>query len=136
MVRAHPPAVTPEPGEPDGFTLPRHARIHSGREIRSVMRRGKRWRTDHLDVFSAPSPSSFPRLGLVVPKHRHRIVDRNLLKRRLREIGRIELLPRLRNAGLAADVLIRARPPAYGVGFPVLRDEIIQWVEDELCAAS
>lgn len=136
MVRAHPPAVTPRPGEPDGFTLPRRARIHSGSEIRSVMRRGKRWKTEHLDVFSAPSPSSFPRLGLVVPKHRHRIVDRNLLKRRLREIGRIELLPRLRNAGLELDVLIRTRPGAYAADFHVLRDEIIQWVEEELCAAS
>ena len=60
-------------------------------------------------------------------------MDRNLLKRRLREIGRIELLPRLRNAGVGADVLIRTRPGAYRADFRVLREEIIRWVEDELC---
>ncbi len=74
-------------------------------------------------------PVAFPRLGVVVPKHRHRIVERNQVKRRLREIGRMELLPALRDAGLARDVLLRARPEAYGVAYVDLRDELGAWVE-------
>lgn len=94
-----------------------------------MFRRGERHRTRHLDVFVGVSPVAFPRLGVVVPKHRHRIVERNQVKRRLREIGRMELLPALRAAGLARDVLLRARPEAYGVAHADLRDELGAWVE-------
>jgi ribonuclease P protein component len=66
---------------------------------------------------------------LVVPRHRHRIVDRNVLKRRLREVLRREVLPRLRNRPVAADVLVRARREAYDAGFDALREELITWVE-------
>jgi len=80
-------------------------------------------------VFVGVSPVAFPRLGVVVPKHRHGIVERNQVKRRLREIGRMELLPALRDAGLAQDVLLRARPEAYGVSHAALREELGVWVE-------
>jgi ribonuclease P protein component len=66
---------------------------------------------------------------LVVPRHRRRIVDRNLLKRRLREVLRREVLPRLRNREPAVDVLIRARREAYDAGYGALRAELIDWVE-------
>lgn len=100
------------------------------------MNRGNRKRTRHTDVFYAASPESYPRFGLVVPKHRHTNVERNLVKRRLREIGRVEILPRLRSAGRNLDVLIRARSEAYDAPFHVLRDQLVRWVEDETCAAS
>ena len=48
----------------------------------------------------------------MVPKHRHAIVARNRLKRRLREIVRTELLPRLDTGGVSVDVLVRARAAA------------------------
>jgi len=64
-----------------------------------------------------------------VPKHGHEIVERNTLKRRLREIGRVELLPRLRSADAEADVLIRARKEAYDSDFNQLRSELIDFVE-------
>jgi ribonuclease P protein component len=80
-------------------------------------------------VFVGVSPVAFPRLGVVVPKHRHKIVERNQVKRRLRDIGRTELLPALRNAGLTQDVLLRARPEAYGAAYAELRDELGAWVE-------
>jgi ribonuclease P protein component len=93
------------------------------------MRRGKRKRTSHLDVFFEASPVSRSRLGLVVPKHRHRIVDRNLLKRRIREVGRTHILPRLGESGLAMDVLIRARAEAYRATFAELRTELEEATE-------
>lgn len=116
-----------------GENLPRGDRIRRGNEIRDLLGRGKRTRTSHLDVFHAASPVSRPRWGAVVPKHRHDIVERNLLKRRLREIGRREVLPRLRAAGRMLDVMVRARPQAYGASFPALRDEIIA-VTEALCS--
>lgn len=66
---------------------------------------------------------------MIVPKHGRRIVDRNLLKRRLREIGRRDLLPRLAQANAGADVLVRARRTAYGVEYEVLRSELLETLE-------
>ena len=109
--------------------LPRGARIRLGSEIRELLERGKRKRTRHLDVFFAASPVSHSRLGLVVPKHGHTIVDRNLVKRRLREIGRREALPTLNERGRPADILLRAKRSAYGADYAVLRDEVMNAVE-------
>jgi ribonuclease P protein component len=119
------------PGQEVGaeFRLSRARRVRRGPEIRELFRRGKRGRTSHLDVFVSASPVSFPRLGVVVPKHRHSIVERNLLRRRLREIGRIEILPRLREAGLHVDVLVRARKEGYDAGYEQLRDELVRYAE-------
>jgi len=69
----------------------------------------------------------------VVPKHRHEIVERNRVKRRLREAGRTVVLPALRNSGLALDVLVRARPEAYQAVYDDLRQELLALVE-ELCS--
>lgn len=59
-------------------------------------------------------------MGIIVPKHRHSAVDRNTLKRRLREIARLDMLPALP----PADVVIRARREAYDASFGALRDEL------------
>ncbi len=120
-------------GERQGFSLPRRARITSSDEIRALFRRGKRSKTRHLDAFVSPSPAPFARLGVVVPKHKRTIVKRNLVKRRLRDLGRTVVLPALRNRGLALDVLFRARPEAYGASFADLRDEVAALTE-ELCS--
>jgi ribonuclease P protein component len=116
-----------------GFGLPRESRIARSAEIRLLFQRGKRRKTRHLDAFVSPSPAAFPRLGVVVPKHKHTIVERNLVRRRLREIGRTVVLPALRNSGAALDVLVRARPEAYAAPFAQLRDELATLVE-ELCS--
>ncbi|MBV9773156.1 MAG: ribonuclease P protein component [Gemmatimonadetes bacterium] len=122
-------------GENDGFGFPRAARITAPDEIREVFRRGKRRRTRHLDAFVSPSPVAHPRLGVVVPKHKHGSVERNLVKRRLREIGRTLLLPALRGAGAPLDLMLRARPEAYRASFAELRDELRALVE-ELCSGA
>ncbi|HEX2201984.1 MAG TPA: ribonuclease P protein component [Longimicrobium sp.] len=119
--------------EPPGQRLPRAARITASAEIRTIFKRGKRRRTRHLDAFVSPSPFAFPRLGVVVPKHKHTIVERNLVKRRLREIGRTVLLPALGNSGRALDVLLRARPEAYDAPYAALLDEL-RALTEELCS--
>ncbi|HEX6924009.1 MAG TPA: ribonuclease P protein component [Longimicrobiaceae bacterium] len=123
------------PGGRKGFGLPRIARITASGEIRALFRRGKRKRTRHLDVFVSTSPVSHSRLGLVVPKHKQTAVRRNRLKRRLREAGRRELLPRLDAGGCTFDVLIRARPEAYVASYESLRTEMVRLAE-ELCSSA
>ena len=60
------------------------------------------------------------RVGLIVPRYRHTAVARNQLKRRLRELTRLQLLP----TRLPVDVVIRARPEAYDVEFDHLRADV------------
>ena len=117
-----------------GQRLPRASRVRRSVEVRELLMRGKRERTTHLDVFFAASPVARPRLGVLVPKHRHEIVERNCLKRRLRELGRTRVLPALRSAGRSMDVMVRARAEAYDASFAELRDEL-DLMTEELCSA-
>jgi ribonuclease P protein component len=57
---------------------------------------------------------------VIVPRHGHSAVDRNKLKRRLREIVRVQLLPQLP----AVDLVIRARPSAYEQSFAAIATEL------------
>ena len=66
---------------------------------------------------------------MVVPRHRRTVVDRNRLKRRLREVLRRDVLPAIRNRGIAADVLVRARSEAYEASYAELRNELMSWLE-------
>ena len=50
-------------------------------------------------------------------------MDRNRLKRRLRELARLRLLPTLAGA-TPADVVVRILPPAYGAPFPALAADV------------
>ncbi len=126
-------AAGPGPGRTGEVRFPRSVRISQTRDIRSLLRRGTRKKTPNLDVFFLSSPASRSRWGIIVPKHRHSIVQRNRVKRRLREIGRTQVLPRLREEGLALDVLVRARREAYAAGFRTLRAEL-QAVTEDLCS--
>lgn len=125
--------VRPGAGAPGRFRLPPSSRITRTREIRALLHRGKRKKTSHLDVFFLSSGGSAPRLGLVVPKHRQSGVDRNRVKRRLREIGRREVLPRMRDAGQSGDLLVRARREAYEASYQQLRRELIE-IAEEICS--
>ena len=131
MVAAHSAAGTGQGG--GEFRLPRSRRIHKARDIRSLLRDGSRKKTPSLDVFFLSSSGPGNRWGMIVPKHRHSIVERNRVKRRLREIGRTRVLPRLTEQGMTLDVLVRARREAYGVGFRTLKDEL-QSVTEDLCS--
>lgn len=60
-------------------------------------------------------------------------MDRNRIKRRLREIGRRAILPALTDQGFALDVLVRARREAYAATFEALDGEFRRAVE-ALCS--
>jgi ribonuclease P protein component len=76
--------------------------------------------TERLEARASASLLLHPRAGVVVPKHRHNIVERNRVKRRLRELVRIKLLPGLQRI----DVLIRAKPEAYDSSFAQLAGDV------------
>lgn len=107
-----------------GFGFPRRNRLTRGLDLQTVIREGKRIRTVHLDVRALASPLAHSRIGVVVPRHRHSAVDRNQLKRRLRELVRIELLPKLSDRP-STDIAIRARRESYAAEFASLRDDIM-----------
>jgi len=71
------------------------------------------------------SPLSHPRVGVVVPKHGRTTVDRNQLRRRLRELLRLYVLP----AVPPADLVIRVRDNAYAASFADLRSQLLQAVQ-------
>jgi RNase P protein component len=82
-----------------------------------VRRSGLRIRVEYLDVRAMPSALPYARVGFVVPKYGHTSVDRNRLKRRLRELVRTRLLPSLRpsaDAGGRARADTTARDGAHG----------------------
>jgi len=90
------------------------------------VRDGKRLRTANLDLRVVSKTGGVCRIGFVVPKHGHSSVERNQLKRRLRELGRLRVLDILRNGSLgsAIDVVMRAQPGAYRLEYDELRSEI------------
>lgn len=100
--------------------FPRRYRLTRGVELQSVVREGKRIRTMHLDVRVIASPLGHPRVGIVVPRYSRSAVDRNRLKRRLRELVRIRLLSIISSV----DVVIRARSEAYVASFEALEADI------------
>jgi len=77
-------------------------------------------RTAQLELRVAASPLSCARVGFIVPKHGRDIVDRNRLKRRLRELVRTSALPAL----LPQDVVIRVLPGAYTLTWERLSAEV------------
>lgn len=77
-------------------------------------------RAEYVDVRTLVSPLSYPRVGIVVPRFQHTIVERNRLRRRLRELVRTRLLPLIP----PQDVLLRASPRAYGKPFAILESEV------------
>ena len=85
-----------------------------------MRREGKRVRGAHLELRVAASPLSFARVGFIVPKHGQSSVARNRLKRRLRELVRLTVLPSL----APQDLVIRTLPGAYAQPFDVLRRDV------------
>ena len=76
--------------------------------------------TTHFEVRASESLFSHGRIGVIVPKFGRTIVERNRLRRQLREIARTVMLPAIGKR----DVLIKALASAYGSEFNSLRDEL------------
>ncbi|MCC6242805.1 MAG: ribonuclease P protein component [Gemmatimonadaceae bacterium] len=98
----------------------RAQRLTRGDELAQVRQEGKRVRTASIDVRAIASLGVSARVGFIVPRYKQSAVARNRLKRRLRDVVRLEWLPSLP----AIDVVVRVIPPAYALSGAALRDEM------------
>ena len=105
--------------------LPRGSRLKRSRDFQAVYKRRTSWASPHLVLyvrFRAPREAGDSRLGFVISKKiAKRSHDRNRLKRRLREISRVHLLPR---SPRPYDALVVARTAAHEAGFAALSAEM------------
>ncbi len=105
-------------------SLPRRERVRKRREYVAVQGRGRKLHTDHFLVFVLPRADSPTRLGVTVSKKVGGAVERNRVKRLVREAFRRSktLFPQ----GL--DVVFVAKRAAVEADF----DQVIQEIE-RLC---
>lgn len=75
-------------------------------------------------MYQSNSPTRSARAGIVVPRYGHTIVERNRLKRRLREIVRTGWLPAVSGQTPAPEILVRARPAAYASEAAALKEAL------------
>lgn len=104
--------------------LPRDRRITTRREIGWLLS-GPRVRGGHLDLHWRPAAGSTPRATCITPKFGRSSVERNKLRRRLRDLLRAVLLARPESF----DYLVRAHPPAYERGYAELKIELASLAE-------
>jgi ribonuclease P protein component len=90
-------------------------------DFRVTVRRGKRVGTSHSIVYLRARDSGEPtRFGFIVAKTVGNAVTRNLMRRRLRSVGRDVLA----NHATGLDVVIRALPGSPEVSWATLHEEI------------
>lgn len=110
------------PGGSEGRSFPKEERLLKRRDFLRVQGRGKKVTTPHLIGVALPSKEKRRRVGLTVSTKVGNAVERNRVKRWLREIVRNE------KATLPADLdlVIIARPGAADAGFGPLHRDVLE----------
>ena len=110
---------------PGASVLPKINRVLSAADFKSAVRKGKRVYTPHAVVYLSPrAAEQATRFGFIVGKNVGGAVQRNLVRRRLRSIGRDLLVA---NA-TGRDVVVRALPGVEQLGWDTLHSEISEVV--------
>ena len=103
------------------LVLSRSNRVLSAADFKSSVRRGRRVNTGHTVLYVTNRDASQPtRFGFIVGKNVGGAVTRNLVRRRLRSIGRELLVDH--TAG--RDLVIRALPGVEQLAWDTLHSEI------------
>ncbi len=99
-----------------------YERLKKPREFSYVYENGEKWVGDYLVLLYTENDLPYSRIGIVVSKKVGRAVVRNKVKRRLREIVRLnrEKIPQ----GL--DIVIIAKTKAKMVTFWDLREDLLK----------
>ncbi|HEY7534675.1 MAG TPA: ribonuclease P protein component [Thermodesulfobacteriota bacterium] len=71
------------------FDFPSNLRIRKSSEFEEVFKKGNRLNGDHYTLVYKENSLGFPRLGLVVGKKCGNVIERNRIKRIIREIFRL-----------------------------------------------
>lgn len=110
--------------------LPPWRRLRATRDFTRVERQGIRAQGGVVSVTVRPGPG---RLGLVVSKKvDNKSHERNLIKRRLREILRAHKPLWAQRAAGAVDVVVLALPAAKGVAYAALQQDALATLEKAL----
>lgn len=110
--------------------LPSWRRLRATRDFARVERQGIRAHGSFVAVTVRPGPG---RLGLVVSKKvDNKAHERNLIKRRLREIFRAHKPLWVQRAAGSVDVVVLAAPAAKGVEFAALQTDALTTLEKAL----
>lgn len=109
-----------------GATFPRSVRLLRHSDFERVYKQGRRHFATHLTVFYLRrAEGSGPRIGFTVGKVLGGAVERNRMKRRLREVVRLHRL----NLRVPVDVVINPKKSVLKVEFAELEREIGRAVE-------
>ena len=101
------------------YTLSKYEIIRKRKEIEQVLKKGNRIQTDTVILRFLPAPEK--RVAFLVPKQIKTAVMRNLIRRRFREIYRL-------NKTAFADgfeYIIQARENAVNINFTDLKDNLL-----------
>ena len=93
--------------------FPKQVRLLRRVDYHRVYSKGRRRSLDFLLTFSLANGMQFSRIGLTVPRALGKAVDRNFLKRRLREASRRHL----QELGPGWDIVFNPRKAATSVSF-------------------
>jgi len=111
------PCPDPNPKGTARFT--KAARLRHRQEFLRAQAQGKRFHTRHFGVTLAPMAEGHPRLGLVATRRMGKAVQRNRVKRLLREFFRRH------QTGLPAfDLVIMAKKGASALGYHQVEEEL------------
>ena len=101
--------------------ISRETRLRKHADFERVYRGGRRLFSEHLTVFFLARDAGPARVGFTVGRVLGNAVERNRLRRRLREAARLEFRDL---GGAPADVVIHPRKSALGAGFAELRQQV------------
>ena len=116
-----------QPAATAGAGFPRSARLLKHSDFERVYKQGRRHFSSHMTVFylrqgEAPSPEQSTRVGFTVGRVLGGAVERNRIKRRLREAVRLRRSV-LKDAG-AVDVVINPKKSVLKLEFSVVLEEV------------
>ena len=116
-----------QPAATAGAGFPRSARLLKHSDFERVYKQGRRHFSSHMTVFylrqgEAPSPGQGARVGFTVGRMLGGAVERNRIKRRLREAVRLRRSA-LKDAG-AVDVVINPKKSVLTLEFSVVLEEV------------
>ena len=107
-------------------TLRKEEKVRSRTDYLRISKEGERYQTEHFQVSICPNRLSFPRLGIAVGKRVGKAVERNRLKRIIREVFRLNkaaLLP-------SSDFVITGKKGAAGLNFSQVAKELKGIIEE------
>ena len=109
----------PEPNPKGTARFSKAARLRHRQEFLRAQAQGKRFHTRHFGVTLAPMAEGHPRLGLVATRRMGKAVQRNRVKRLLREFFRRH------QTGLPAfDLVIMAKKGASALEYHQVEEEL------------